>query len=109
MKVEFEIITPDNPSESSKYIIGEILPDWVNHFLSKNVDYGDQHREIGLGEIGEFVGIWRKLYKLKRAIVDKQPMQNENVDEMLYDLIGQCFLLLDIRRGNFPRSGDVTR
>jgi hypothetical protein len=82
-------------TESAQYIVDEILPVVIEHFLKKNADYGDQHRE-GLGPKGEFVGIHRKVGKLRRALWDGKAMNFEGAEEMLYELIGACLITLDL-------------
>jgi hypothetical protein len=83
-------------SESALHILQKIVPDVIDHFLSKNADYGDQHRTEGLGPRGEFVGIHRKVYKLKRCLWDGQEMNHEGAEQMLVELIGQCLITLDL-------------
>jgi hypothetical protein len=84
------------PQTSSGYFIYEVLlPEFLERFFAKNADYGDQHR-TGLGTAAEFVGIHRKVEKLKTALWDGQEMNGEGPREMLFDLIGQCFIILDL-------------
>jgi len=90
------LIRPYNIQTSSGYFIYEvILPEVLKHFFSKNADYGDQHR-TGLGLRAEFVGLHRKFAKLKSYFWDGQEMNHEDGQEMLYDVIGSCFLMLDL-------------
>lgn len=84
------------PATSSGWFIYEVLlPEFLEQFLAKNADYGDQHR-AGLGVRAEYVGIHRKVEKLKTALWDGQVMNGEGPREMLFDLIGQCFIVLDL-------------
>lgn len=82
-------------TKSADFIVNSILPQVLEHFLSKNADYGDQHR-TGLGFRAEFVGLHRKFAKLKSYFWDQQEMNHESGKEMLMDLIGACFLMLDL-------------
>ena len=77
------------------FIYEVLLPEFLERFLAKNADYGDQHR-TGLGVKAEYVGIHRKIEKLKSALWDEQAMNGEGAREMLFDLIGQCFIVLDL-------------
>jgi hypothetical protein len=82
-------------TQSADYIVNHILPTVLSHFLSKNADYGDQHR-TGLGLRAEFVGLHRKFAKLKSYFWDSKSMNHESGREMLYDVVGACFLMLDL-------------
>jgi hypothetical protein len=89
-------IKPYDIRTSSGYFIYEvILPEVLRHFFSKNADYGDQHR-TGLGLRAEFVGLHRKFAKLKSFFWDAKLMNHESGKEMLYDVIGQCLIMLDL-------------
>lgn len=84
------------PQTASGHFIQEVLlPEFLERFFAKNADYGDQHR-AGLGVAAEYVGIHRKVEKLKKALWDGQTMNGEDAREMLFDLIGQCFIVLDL-------------
>ncbi len=96
-------------TESAEHIMGTLFPRFAAHFLPKNADYGDQHR-YALGPRAEWVGIDRKVTKLEHAIWNESEMNGEQVEEMLYDMIGQCFILLDLLDGNWePRSRNVRK
>lgn len=84
-------------TESAKDIVEHIVPQVLGHFLPKNADYGDQHR-TGLGPKGEYVGLHRKMAKLERSLWDGKPMNHEGPEEMILDIIGACFLILDLFR-----------
>jgi hypothetical protein len=47
---------------------------------------------------GQFADIWRKIGKLKTALWDGRPDQlvSEDVDEVIRDLIGHCFITLNL-------------
>lgn len=82
-------------TSSGWFIYESILPDVLRFFFKKNADYGDNHR-TGLGPAAEYVGIHRKVEKLKTALWEGQEMEGEGTKEMLYDLIGQCLIVLDL-------------
>lgn len=83
-------------TESAREIVTELIPEWIEYFLPKNADYGDFHHE--LGSKAQFVDIWRKARKMKNAIWDDQEMNHEGADEILKDMIGHCFLALQLRK-----------
>lgn len=82
-------------TEMSRWLLLDGLPDFLDNFLSKNADYGDQHLH-GLGPRGEFVGIHRKVAKLQKAVWEGEEMNHEGAEEMLRDLIGTAFLMLHL-------------
>ena len=90
-------------------IYEHVLPAVLRRFFRKNADYGDNHRN-GLGLRAEYVGLHRKLEKLRRAIWDGQLMAGESAEEMLEDLIGQCLIMLDLLKfegGEVDDAGGV--
>lgn len=91
--------TRQYPSETARLICEEILPEWKEMFLRKNMDYGDFH--ITLGIAGQFVDMWRKIGKIRRSLWEGKPLVGEQPDEVLFDLAAHCFLAaLEYRRGN---------
>ena len=74
-----------------------IVGEFVELFEQKNKDYGDDNANI-LGPKGQFADIWRKIGKLKRAMWDGQSLTGEQPEEILMDLIGHCFLTIDMLR-----------
>lgn len=82
-------------TESARNIVENLIPEFLEHFLPKNADYGDQHRS-GLGPRGEFVGLHRKMAKLEKAVWEGKQMNHEGPQEMLRDLIGTALLMLDL-------------
>lgn len=95
-------------TESARTIMEVLVPAWAQRFLAKNADYGDQHR-MGLGPAAEYVGVDRKMAKLEAALWHEQELNGEGVDEMLDDMIGQLFLIKDLRAGNWKPSSRVLR
>lgn len=84
---------PGRISKTAEWVMSTAIPEWAEHFLAKNADYGDQHAIIGLGPAAEFVGMWRKMFKLKKAIWEGAELNGEKAPEMLDDLIATCFLI----------------
>jgi hypothetical protein len=76
-------------------IVTEHLPRFLALFDSKNKDYGAGGHE-GLGIRAQYVDLSRKVLKLKRVMWDNQGLEHEQVDEVLLDLIGHCFLTLNL-------------
>ncbi len=106
---ELPLAMRENPYQigttSGWFIYEVILPEVLRHFFTKNAGYGDQHR-YGLGPAAEWVGIDRKIHKLERVLWEGEPVSGpEHVEEMLYDLIGQCFIILDLLAGNHNPRG----
>ena len=70
-------------------------------FIKKNAEYGSGEQSSGtyLGARGQFADIWRKIGKLKIGLWDGNEAQltTESVDEILRDMIGHCFLALQLR------------
>lgn len=71
---------------------GNGIADWVKHFLTKQQDYGDWAGELGAK--GQFADMYRKWPKIRKAMWDEEPLVGEQLDEVLMDLIGHCFLSL---------------
>jgi len=78
-------------------IVMKHLPEWAELFFRKNAEYGENASV--LGDRGQFADMWRKMGKLKTAMWDghEDKLVSEGVDEILMDLIGHCFLTLQIR------------
>lgn len=69
------------------------LPIAVQLWLMKNADYGSGHNEFG--PKAQIIDIARKYKKLKSAVWDEQPLDNEGVTEVAMDMIGHLLLLID--------------
>lgn len=76
-------------------IMQDLLPEWQQHFEAKNNEYGGESANV-LGARGQYADMHRKFPKLKRALWDGASLQFESVEEVLMDLIGHCFLTLDM-------------
>lgn len=77
-------------------ITQDLVPEFLEMFRRKNKDYSsddfDTHRLLGTR--GQFSDIYRKVGKLKKALWDEQPLVGEQPREILFDLIGHCFLTI---------------
>lgn len=103
--VEFRdgVLISFNGQESDQLhdILAVHLPDMLDLFIKKNAEYGSGEQSSGtyLGARGQFADIWRKIGKLKIGLWDGNEAQltTESVDEILRDMIGHCFLALQLR------------
>lgn len=100
LRVTLNLWESDTPE--LRAIIAHHLPQWAELFASKNSEYGSGSA-FELGERGQFSDIYRKIIKLKRAMwdADESVLTTEGVDEIIMDLIGHCFLTLEMRRRRF--------
>lgn len=86
-----------------------IVLEFLEMFEQKNKDYGDSAADV-LGPAGQFADIWRKIAKLKRSLWDGESLVGEQPEEILMDLIGHCFLTIDmLRRGKAEAPGARVR
>jgi hypothetical protein len=91
---------------AAQRIMTTIVPEWTTQFLDKNSDYNTASSTHGLapviepadvlGVAGQFAEIWRKIWKLKKAMWDGNVLAFEQPREVLLDLIGHCFLAIDM-------------
>lgn len=72
---------------------GGIADRCLKLFLEKSKDYGDESHEF-MGAVGQFSDIYRKIIKLKRALVDGVELQGEQPVEILMDLVAHCWLTI---------------
>jgi hypothetical protein len=79
-------------SIDGQYIVGTLLPEWLEQFRGKQGDYKDDANRLGVK--GAFVDIHRKEGKVKRALWDGHELKGEQPREILLDLIGHCFLTI---------------
>lgn len=99
-------------SEELREIVAGHLPAWAELFARKNSEYQDgSGGAFTLGERGQFSDMYRKMIKLKAALWDGNESQltTEGVEEILMDLIGHCFLTLEMRRRANNHKGIVER
>lgn len=72
-------------------IVREILPEILNRFLTKNKDY-EHFPEADLGPKAHFVGIHRKFGKLRKGLWDEEPLEHEQLPEVIDDFVGHLLL-----------------
>lgn len=90
-QIRIEIDNP--PTDEGRAILMDVLPQALEMFLAKNKDY--QNFSLpDLGPRAHFVGIWRKVGKLKRGLWDGEALAGEQVSELLQDLLGHILLAL---------------
>lgn len=78
-------------TQEARDIIGYILPEILNRFLTKNKDY-EHFPEGDLGPKAHFVGIHRKFGKLRKGLWDGEALEHEQVSEVIDDFIGHLLL-----------------
>jgi hypothetical protein len=116
LSVTYQLGVNGFPTQTSKDIFDllgssgthhqELLQEWILHFMEKQRDYGDTADDLGVP--GQYAELHRKLGKLKRCMWEGIPMQGEQPDEILLDLIGHCFLAIrHLRQNNY--GGKLTR
>lgn len=81
-------------THSAAYIMQTLVSEWRQQFLEKNAAYGED--KDPLGSSAEFVEIWRKARKLRRALWEMEDIGEEDVREVAMDMIGHLFLLIHI-------------
>jgi hypothetical protein len=91
-----ELYADPDDTNQFKRILSNILPDVIERFSSKNKEYGDNATH-DLGVAAQFVDIYRKVIKLRRALWDGEPevLVSEPVDEVIDDLIAHLLLAKD--------------
>lgn len=93
------VTTTEDNGPTINYIEAFLWPEFWTLFSAKHAEYSqldgfEPHRV--LGEQGQFAEIFRKVFKLKRAMWDGQELVTEGKREVLLDLIGHCFLALEL-------------
>jgi hypothetical protein len=84
------------PNEQAERVLTKIVPSLLELYLKKSKDYGgDVGEMIGLGPKAHFVDMWRKMGKLKRALWDGVELEGEKPEEIMMDLVGHIFIILD--------------
>lgn len=99
------------PSPVDELLARHLAPA-VALFRSKARDYSERSGIFTadlLGAKGQFAEIWRKIPKLKKGMWDEEHLENETVEEILYDILGHVLLALDhlpdsqrIKKPNLP-------
>lgn len=84
---------------SARAIMGEASSDQpglldaaLEEFLSKNSDYEDASDALGL--IGQVADLWRKVVKLKKAVIDGADLNGEDPSQLIRDIFGHSLLAL---------------
>lgn len=85
-------------------ILQEFVPEFAGRFAAKSLHYGDASPD-GLGPAGQFSDIWRKIVPLRRALWEGKELTQESPEEILFDLIGHCFLTIGMLRREVDRRG----
>lgn len=89
------------------YIADVLMPEWFRQFIKANNEYGEYEIDA-YSKLGEIIELRRKLRKLERAFIDRVDYGNwrETPREVLLDMIGHSFLLLNVldEEGHRPFS-----
>ena len=88
-------LVPDH----TQRILQEIVPDVLRLWIRRNVEYGDEAKELGAK--GQYADINRKVRKLKRLLWDDNVPAwavSEDKEQVLMDLVGHCLLTIDLLR-----------
>lgn len=88
----------------ARRLISELIPMFVGRFVEKSLHYGDTNANV-LGPAGQFADIWRKIGPLRRALWEGVELTQEGPDEICLDLIGHCFLTIDMIQQKVDRRG----
>lgn len=84
------------PNEQAHRVLVDILPTLLELYMKKSKDYGgDVGNLADLGPKAAFVDMWRKMGKLKRALWDGVELEGEKPEEIMMDLVGHIFIILD--------------
>jgi len=91
---EYVIATDRLPSTAvAERVLKFQVPAMVQHFLTRNDEYGEDS-EFNLGLRGEYVGLSRKVQKLKRYMWAGKPVPQgaETVRTILLELAASCLM-----------------
>jgi hypothetical protein len=84
------------PNEQAKRVVQDILPKALELYLKKSKDYGGNvMAKINLGPKACIPDMQRKFGKLVDAIWWDKPLAFEQPEEILMDLLGHIFIILD--------------
>ncbi len=87
------------PNDQALRVVLDVLPKALELYLNKSRDYGGNvMSKIDLGPKACIPDMQRKFGKLVDAIWWDKPLQFEQPDEILRDLLGHIFIILDERR-----------
>ncbi len=76
------------------HIMEYIVPEAIQRFESKTLDYRGGPAFQFLGAKGQFSDINRKFWKLYAALWEEKALLDESVEEVCFDLIGHLFLTI---------------
>lgn len=93
---EVHIDYSEMATNQARNIVSVYLPEWLSLFLRKNKQYAHL-AEATLGDRAMFVDVWRKVNALKLLIWDEEDAGTEPTEEIILDLIGHLFLILEYR------------
>ena len=95
-KVSYEF--QNVPNDQAMRILEDILPKALELYLRKSKDYGGNVMDrFGLGQKAAIPDMARKFGKLIDAIWLDKPLNFEQPDEILMDLLGHILIILDQR------------
>lgn len=111
---EYIFIPPVDPeTNSSQAILGDsavdepgLLDDALEEFLSKNDDYEDASDALGL--TGQVADLWRKIVKLKKAVIDGGHLNGETVPQLIRDIFGHSLLAMYYDENRKPAAKTQT-
>lgn len=96
---QYRMIVPtgDPETRSAQAILGSemepgLLDEALDEFLLKNQDYDDASDSLGL--VGEVACLWKKLLKLKRAVLDGKKLNGETPAQLIRDIFGHSLLAM---------------
>jgi hypothetical protein len=81
-------------------ILNEVVPETVRLWQRKNADYRGQ--QVFLGRKAQFSDINRKFWKLKQSMWDDVPLDFEDEEQIMMDMIGH--LLMAIAQGRMVET-----
>jgi hypothetical protein len=86
------------PNDQALRIVQDILPKTLELYLKKSKDYGGNVMDrFNLGQKAAIPDMARKFGKLIDAIWRDQPLEFEQPEEILMDLLGHILIILDQR------------
>jgi len=97
---DYVFVPPVEPeTRSSQAILGDsasdepgLLDEALEEFLSKNADYKDASDALGI--VGQVADLWRKIVKLKTAVIDGGHLNGETPHQLIRDIFGHSLLAL---------------
>lgn len=107
---EYRMVPPVQPRTNSiRAILGSpedddpgLLDRALEDFISKNDDYDDASDALGI--VGQVSDLWRKIVKLKKAVIDQKPLNGETVDRLIRDIFGHSLLAMHYEQQQAARD-----